>query len=175
MVAARSLDEGAAWVAERLGAQAVAGGKHATMGTHNRLLAIGAESYLEVIAIDPDALAPGRPRWFELDTPAMRERLARGPALVHWVDRTDDLEASLAGYPPGLEILSFSRGPYRWRMALMRDGSFPAGGTLPTLIQWDGEHPLGALPRSTVSLAGFTPAPRMQAAFDTPAGLRTIP
>jgi hypothetical protein len=56
------------------------------MGTHNRLLKLGAGRFLEVIAIDPEAPAPGRRRWFDLDAPFMRQRLARGPDLIHWVD-----------------------------------------------------------------------------------------
>ena len=37
VVAARSLDEGADWCERILGVRPVEGGKHATMGTHNRL------------------------------------------------------------------------------------------------------------------------------------------
>jgi hypothetical protein len=37
------------------------------MGTHNRLLKLGEGFYLELIAIDPQAPPPGRPRWFGLD------------------------------------------------------------------------------------------------------------
>jgi hypothetical protein len=55
VVAARTLEEGAAWVTGRLGVSMAPGGKHALMGTHNRLLSLGARAYLEVIAIDPDA------------------------------------------------------------------------------------------------------------------------
>ena len=174
VVAARSLDEGAAWVESKLGVATAAGGKHALMATHNRLLRLDARRYIEVIAVDPDAPAPPRPRWFALDIAATRERLARGPALVHWVERTDDLEAALRGYPEAVEILSFTRGPYRWRMAVPRDGSLPANGTL---IQWEGGlHPWDALPETHVSLLEFSPAKGpLSATFVTPAGRRSIP
>ena len=177
VVAARSLDEGAAWVESKLGVATAAGGKHALMATHNRLLRLDARRYLEVIAVDPDAPAPPRPRWFALDTAAMRERLARGPALVHWVERTDDLEAALRGYPEAVEILSFTRGPYRWRMGVPRDGRLPADGAVATLIQWEGGlHPWDALPETGVSLAKFHSGQQgISAAFETPAGPRTIP
>jgi hypothetical protein len=174
VIAARTLDEGAAWIRQRLGAECVPGGKHATMGTHNRLLSLGPECYLEVLAIDPDAPAPGRPRWFELDTPAMQARLARGPALVHWAERTADLEAQLRDYPAPVRIESFSRGGLRWRLALTPDGSFPGGGTLPTLIQWEGAHPCDSLPGSGVRLERLAHGP-LAARFSTPAGARTIP
>ena len=42
------------------------------MGTHNRLLGLGTNVYLEVIAIDTEAAPPARPRWFSLDTPEMQ-------------------------------------------------------------------------------------------------------
>jgi hypothetical protein len=148
VVAALSLDEGAAWVEARLGARPEGGGRHPAMGTHNRLLGLG-PVYLEVIAVDPSADAPARPRWFELDRPAMRERLRRGPALIHWVASTDDIErdAARAAAPPG-EIVRASRGDYRWRITVPPDGGLPEGGVSPTLIQWDGASPAAALPDS---------------------------
>ena len=176
VVAARTLDEGAAWLEARLGVPMAAGGKHASMGTHNRLLKLDGGRYLEVIAIDPDAPQPARPRWFELDTPEMKSRLAKSPALIHWVERTDDLEASLGGDLGAVDIVEFSRGPYRWRMGLPRDGLFPGGGARATLIQWGGPHPWHALPETGVSLREFHAgrAP-LSATFVTPAGPRTIP
>lgn len=177
VVAARTLDEGAAWVEAKLGVAMAGGGKHALMGTHNRLLRLDAGRYLEVIAIDPGAPPPGRARWFELDTPAMQARLAQGPALIHWVDRTGDLEAALESYPEAVEILSLSRGRYRWRMGVPRDGRLPAHGTVATLIEWQGgPHPWDALPETGVSLLEFHSRPgALSATFVTPAGRRTLP
>jgi hypothetical protein len=64
------------------------------MGTHNRLFSIAsarfARAYFEIIAIDPAAPPPARSRWFDLDAPALREALARGPQLIHWVARGHD-------------------------------------------------------------------------------------
>lgn len=176
VVAARTLEEGGAWIEAKLGVAPVPGGKHPAMGTHNRLLRIGPREYLEVIAIDPDAAAPGRVRWFDLDDPAMRERLARGPALIHWVERTADLEAALAGYPQPVEILSLARGTYRWRIGVPRDGRRPGGGALPTLIQWEGElHPADALPEVACRITRFAQGNgALEAAFSTPSGMRTI-
>ena len=109
MVAARTVEEGARWVEERLGAPTVAGGKHPLMGTHNRLLSLGPERYPEIDALDPQAPAPRRSRWFDLDSPAMRERLESGPALIHWVERTADIEA-LRGKTGEIEILRLRAG-----------------------------------------------------------------
>lgn len=150
VIAARTLDEGAAWVRERLGVDPVPGGRHDLMGTHNRLLALGSGRYLEVIAIDPASPAPSRTRWFSLDAPAMAERLARGPALVHWVARTSDIEQAAARLPyPAGDILELSRGEFRWRITVPADGALAAGGAFPTLIEWQGTaHPAQVLPDS---------------------------
>jgi hypothetical protein len=177
VVAARSLEEGAAWVEARLAVKMANGGRHALMGTHNRLLRLDAGRYLEVIAIDPEAPGPRRPRWFELDSPSMKSRLAKGPALIHWVERTGDLEAALGDDRNNIEILELSRGPYRWRMGVPRDGRLPGGGTRPTLIQWEGGvHPWDGLPETGVSLLEFRHGSGpLSATFVTPAGPRTMP
>jgi len=148
VVAARTLEEGAAWVESRLGVPTSAGGKHATMGTHNRLLSLGPGRYLEVIAIDPDAPPPGRPRWFELDSPAMARRLARGPALIHWVARTDDMGQAVAATAAGQsDVLALSRGRFNWRIAVSRSGHLAQDGIAPTIIEWQsGGHPSEFLP-----------------------------
>lgn len=110
------------------------GGRHEAFGTHNALLALGPQAYLEVIAIDPDAPPPDRPRWFALDDPATRERLAAGPALIHWVARVEDLPDGMLD--DGREVLALSRGENRWRVTVPPDGSLRLGGVAPSLIQW---------------------------------------
>ena len=176
VVAARTLDEGVAWVEKQLAVPMAAGGKHPLMGTHNRLMSLGPGRFLEVIAIDPDAPRPERARWFELDTPAMHERLAKAPALVHWVERTDDIERELAAYADKVEVIPASRGKYRWRIGVRSDGAFPGKGRLPTLIQWEGAgHPANDLPPSGCALLAFDHGgTRLRATFSTPSGLRTI-
>lgn len=159
VLAARDLDLGAAWLEERLGVTLSGGGKHIRMGTHNRLLSLGERFYLELIAIDPQALPPGRPRWFELDS-----LQADRPRLVHWVACSEDIvsDTAASGEDRG-EILSMERGDYRWRITVPSDGHLPAAGLLPTLIQWDVPfHPAGRLPESgcrLMKLEGFHPEP----------------
>jgi len=149
VIAARALGEGVDWLERRLGVTMAAGGRHDVMGTHNKLLSLGPGRFVEVIAIDPDANAPLQARWFELDTPAMRERLAKGPALIHWVVRSDDIEAALdamGGERP--QALALARGAFRWKIGVPADGHLEQGGVQPTVIQWFTQHPADVLPDS---------------------------
>jgi hypothetical protein len=175
IVVARSLAEGSAWVAARLGAAPVPGGKHAVFGTHNHLLSLDGRRFLEVLAVDPDAPPPARPRWFGLDTPAMGALIARGPALVHWAMRSDDIDAAVRDYPEKVEILDLARGDFRWRITVPRDGRLPCGGDCPTLLQWRQDlHPADRLPPSGCSLVTLG-RDSGEARFATPLGRRTLP
>lgn len=154
IVAAASLDAGAAWLEEKLGVPLTPGGKHAAMATHNRLLKLGQRLYLELIAIDADAPAPGRPRWFGLDDPALQARLVARPRLIHWVARCDEPPATAAD-----EILEMARGGFRWRIAVPADGRLSGDGLIPSLIQWQAPlHPADNLPErdcALMKLEGF--------------------
>lgn len=144
VIAARTLGEGAAWLEGRLGVALEPGGEHPAFGTHNRLLSLG-ESYLEVIAVNPGAPAPARPRWFGLDTPRLRERMADGPALIHWVAAVPEL-------PDHPDVLPLSRGENRWRLTVPASGELPGGGVEPSLIVWETPAPPARLPDSGVRL-----------------------
>jgi len=149
VIAAKTLQEGVDWVESRLGVPMGAGGKHEMMGTHNRLLSLGPGRFLEVIAIDPEAPPPDRSRWFALDSPQMQARLEAGPALIHWVARTDDIEGAVAATAVGkTEILALSRGDYRWKIGVPASGSLAQGGVAPSVIQWFTRHPAEVLPDS---------------------------
>ncbi len=69
---------------ERLGVRATLGGKHTGRGTHNALLSLSAESYMEVIGPDPDQPPPAMPRPFGID--ALTE-----PRLITWLAKATDL------------------------------------------------------------------------------------
>ncbi len=164
VVAAASLDAGADWCEATFGVAPVAGGRHAVMGTHNLVLSVASprfpRAYLEIIAIDPAAAAPARPRWFDLDTAALRASVATRPRLVHWVARTDDLAGAAAllraaGHEPGSTLAAerlSPRGLLRWQILVRDDGARLAGGAVPLLISWAGAHPADALPASGVAL-----------------------
>jgi len=207
VVAAQSLEQGALWCERTLGVTPAPGGKHVTMGTHNRLLAIGSsafpQAYLEIIAIDPQAAAPARPRWFGLDDAALQARLQHAPRLIHLVARSPRLDDTLAawraqGLDAGQAVAADRASPqglYRWRIAGRTDGRLLCGGALPTLIEWQGMHPTAHLPASGVALQalelrglpdaaaaalglhGVRCQPQgvaLSAAFDTPRGCVTL-
>ena len=66
VVVAPDLAEGVAHVRDCLGLAMPEGGRHEAMGTRNHLLRLGDALFLEVIAVDPEAPAPPRARWFGL-------------------------------------------------------------------------------------------------------------
>jgi hypothetical protein len=179
VVAAATLAQGVAWCETLLGVTPGPGGKHALMGTHNRLFKIESAAfplaYFEIIAIDPQAPPPGRARWFGLDDAALQARIAVQPQLVHVVARTRTLDAQraalvAAGQQPGRPVSAgrdTAQGPLRWQILVRDDGTLACGGALPTLIQWQGTHPAEHMPESGVSLLALTlqgvPAPARDA------------
>ena len=173
VVAARTLDEGAAWLQARLRRDLVAGGAHPGFGTHNRLLRLGDDCYLELIAADP---AQKTPRLlFGLEQAAVARALAEQPVLLHTVFRVV-APATLADvlprldYDPGVPT-AMSRGELHWQITIP-PGQLAGDGLLPTIIDWgDTHHPWTRLPDSGVALAAMHlrgPAAAM-AAFPRPA------
>ena len=167
VVAATTLADGIAWCEATFGLTPPAGGRHAAMGTHNRIFSIASgrypRSYLEIIAIDPAGVTPARPRWFGLDEPALQRALESGPRLIHWVARCADVDATAAafrsaGFDPG-EVIAAERatpdGVLRWRISVRPDGRRLCDGALPTLIQWGDAHPASTLAASGCTLAAL--------------------
>ena len=147
IVTAPDLASGAELVRRALGVELQAGGKHATLGTHNLVLKLGDAIYLEVIAPDPDAPAPGRPRWFELDD-------RRPPRLAGWAARTSDIRATAAASSEALgTIAEMSRGDLNWLITIPDDGKLPLGGAGPALIEWRTPHPAARMRDAGCSLA----------------------
>ncbi len=144
VIAAETLEEGTALMEEALGVALSPGGQHHFMGTHNRLLSLGPETYLEVIAVDPELPAPDRARWFGLDT------FKGAPRLVSWVWSATDI-AQVARMPGQYGAPEqFERGDLRWQMAL--PSSSPLEGFAPPVLHWDGPRPQERLPDLDVRL-----------------------
>lgn len=202
-IAALDLAEGVRFAESALGVAMGPGGRHALMGTHNRLLGVGGGAYLEVIAIDPDASAPERPRWFALDDADNRARLARAPRLAAWVAQTDDIDLAVRSFGRVAgSAVEVSRGDLSWRLTVTDDGRLPFGGAFPALIAWpDGTHPTRRMADSGCKLLRLQvehpqadeiadllrpflddtrvafrqgPEPRLMAEIATPGGLRSI-
>ncbi|MEM9060973.1 MAG: VOC family protein [Pseudomonadota bacterium] len=142
-IGADTLDQGAAALEAVLAVEVPRGSKHDAMSTHNCVCQSGQESFLEIIAVDPEAPDPGRTRWFTLDDPATRARLADRPRALCWVVGTDDLDGTIARSPVDLgEVVFFQRGERTWRLTVPADGHLPEGGLLPAFIEWSpGPHP----------------------------------
>jgi Glyoxalase-like domain len=143
--AAPDLPAAVAEVEGRFGVLAQAGGKHDGSGTHNALLALGAQTYLEIIAPDPGQPTPPMPRPFGVDG-------LRRSALVSWALACDDIDAAVArarsrGYDPG-EVADGQRATptgtvLRWRLT---HNAMP-GSLIPFLISWGStEHPARSAP-----------------------------
>ncbi len=166
-VTAPSLEVGAALVRETLGVVPQVGGEHPRMGTHNLLVRLGDSLFLEVIAPNPAAPAPSRPRWFALDT--LHANAA--PSLAAWVARASDIHAvAAASSEPLGNIEPMTRGSLSWLITITADGSLPFDGIAPALIEWQTEaHPAAQLQDQGLSLAGlelFHPEPaRMSRLF----------
>jgi Glyoxalase-like domain len=158
VIAANTLEQGVNWLEHQLGVKLQPGGKHPMFGTHNALLKLGESSYLEVIAIDPDAPTPTRARWFELDNAHFLEQ----PKLIHWVARTDQLESQVRKLPMLGRILEASRGNLSWQITVPDDGHLNFEGLIPTLITWRGIHPTSQLEDQNcnlLQLRGYHPEP----------------
>ena len=143
-VGAETLEQAVAAMEVALGVTVPRGGKHDAMSTHNCVMQCGNESFFELIAIDPDAPAdPGRRRWFTLDEPATRARLAERPRALCWVVGTDDLDSVIQSSPVDLgDVVLFTRGERSWRLTVPKDGSLPMDGLIPAFIEWSpGPHP----------------------------------
>jgi hypothetical protein len=144
--AAPDLQAAVADIEERFGVPARIGGSHVGRGTRNALLALGPQTYLEIIAPDPEQPESAVPHPFRLDS-ASRGRLLR------WALACEDIDAAVAGargqgYDPG-DVVDGQRAEpagtmLRWRMT---SGEL-AGGLAPFLISWgDTEHPARSAPR----------------------------
>jgi hypothetical protein len=180
---------------QRLGVRATMGGKHTGLGTHNALLSLSEDTYLEIIGPDPDQPPPATVRPFGIDA-------LTAPRLVTWLAKARNLDqqvanARAAGYNVGT-VTPMSRDlpdgtRIEWRLAIPPQ---PLGDWLvPALIEWHtdrhpaktsahgcalvelyGEHPRPETVRPILEVISETldirqgPAPALIAALDTPKG-----
>ena len=203
-VIAPTLSEGVAHVEDSLGLAVPFGARHDYMGTHNHRLQLGGPVYLEIVALDPEGIAPGRARWFGLDDQAqVRSDWSEGRRLRGWVAGTEDMASLLAAHPVlfGDEVPLPPADP-SFAFAIPQDGSLPLDGAAPSIIDRRGApEPLGAIPDLGARLRSFPlehpdpaaigslyrdlaidhppamvqgPQVRYRAEIETPSGLKTL-
>jgi len=141
VVASLTLEEGVTHVEDCLGVIVPPGGEHLSMGTHNHLMRLGDEIYLEIISPNPK-VHPQRPRWFGLDRSELLAQLRVAPRLITWVARVPNLGVAVQSVPEAGVIVSASRGSLTWLISVPAGGAMPFDGAFPALIQWpNGPHP----------------------------------
>jgi hypothetical protein len=171
VLAVPDLERAVTDLARRTGVEAVFGGSHAGLGTHNALVGLTAggsrRCYLELLAPDPA----------QRGVPADRTMLGLGalgadfePRLLAWAVRPDDLAATLAraeqaGVDAGQAVaasrVTAEGGTLAWQLAAPRP--LGLGGVQPFLIDWgSGPHPSDTLTPAVrlVDLALQHPDPR---------------
>jgi hypothetical protein len=140
-VIAPTLAEGVAHVRDCLDLDMPFGQRHGYMGTHNHLLQLGDMTYLEIVAVDPEGVHPGRARWFGLDDrKQVRRDWDAGRRLRGWVARTDRIDAVLKGREAifGRKVGLPMDAP-AFDFAIPDDGSLPWGGAAPSIIDRRGK------------------------------------
>lgn len=141
----RDLDEGIAYVEKLSGYRAAFGGSHPGRGTRNALLKIGHDSYLEILAPDPEQNGL---QWHK-DIAELSE-----PILGGWALKASKLDALATSFrKKGIEVIGPTQGSrttpngdvLRWT-TLTRANDVQ--GILPFYIDWDptSKHPAAEAP-----------------------------
>jgi Glyoxalase-like domain len=140
-VIAPSLIEGVAHVRDCLGIEVPFGTRHDYMGTHNHRLQLGSSVYLEIVALDPDGVAPRRKRWFGLDNQEqVKSDWAEGRRLRGWVANTDDIGSVLSTRSAIFgERVALPTAKPTFYFAVPQDGSLPLDGAAPSIIDHRGD------------------------------------
>jgi hypothetical protein len=141
---ASSLEEGTNFIEKKLGTKLSDVGYHNFMGTHNRVIKVDKDIYLEVIAINPCSKAPNGDRWFNLDNTQLQQKLANYPQIIGYVIETDDKEILKHFCAP----IRASRGNYKWNFSMPNLESqflnvkLIQNGIIPSLISWKSNKPI---------------------------------
>lgn len=144
VLGANTLQEGTDYVEKKFGLSLSEIGYHCHMGTHNRVIKIGENIYLEVIAIDPNANKPKHLRWFNLDNKNQQARLKKSPQIIGYVIENQNPDM-LKFYNPFFEA---SRGDYCWEFAMPKsddtliNDELIESGLVPSIINWKSKKPV---------------------------------
>ena len=151
---ARSLEEGTNFIEKKLGIKLSEVGYQDFMGTHNRVVKVDKDVYLEVIAIDPSSKSPNENRWFNLDNPILQKKLEYSPQMIGYVIETKDKEILKHFCTP----IEASRGNYKWNFAMpsLESNFFNKelieNGIIPSLINWKSNKPVYEMKNNQLSL-----------------------
>ena len=151
---ARSLEEGTHFIEKKLGIKLSEVGYHDFMGTHNRVVKVDKDVYLEVIAIDPSSKSPNENRWFNLDNPILQKKLEYSPQMIGYVIETKDKEILKHFCTP----IEASRGNYKWKFAMPNlesnffNKELIENGIIPSLINWKSNKPVYEMKNNQLSL-----------------------
>lgn len=138
-VIAPTLAEGVAHVRDCLDLEVPFGTRHDFMGTHNHRLQLGDRTYLEIVALDPDGVSPGRVRWFGVDDPeTVRADWDEGRRLRGWVAATAPIEDVVSKHPLFGDVVPLPAGNPLFAFSIPEDGSLPLDGAAPSLIDRRG-------------------------------------
>ena len=162
------LEKGIDQLEVKLGVRAAEGGRHLEEGTRNALIALGRDSYLEILGPDPDHPVADRPLWLGL------EGLTR-PRLTAWAVKGSRLEDArdrirAAGVRLGPVVAGNRKRPDG--VLLSWEFTDPhvvvAEGLVPFLIDWAGS------PHPAASACGGLSLVALRAEHPNPAGVRTL-
>ena len=158
-VIAPTLTEGVAHVQNCLGIEVPFGTRHDYMGTHNHRLQLGNAVYLEIVALDPHGRAPGRPRWFGLDSQEkVRSDWSEGRRLRGWVANTDAIDSVVSTHRKIFgDVVPLPTASPSFAFAIPKDGSLPLDGAAPSLIDhWGDPTSMAEIPDLGARLKSLT-------------------
>lgn len=150
VLATTDLQRGMNEVERFLGISPAVGGAHPGRGTRNALVALGTESYLEILAPDPRQPRPATGRWLGVDTVSASRLTAwaakatdlpdvRARALAQGIAIGDVRSGSRRRPPPQNDVLSWQLTDPEARVA---------DGAVPFFIDWGASpHPAATAPR----------------------------
>lgn len=141
----KDLNEGIAYIHELTGIKPVIGGSHPGLGTHNALMGLGNNIYLEIIAPDPNQNVEHI--WMDLDQ-------LKKPKLFRWAATTGDAhQVRNQGLKTGIDIGEVKSGSrYKPDGSLLEwtlsDPNVNLGnGLIPFFIDWGEKgNPTSELP-----------------------------
>jgi len=154
------LEQGIDDLEKLLGVRAVFGGQHKGIGTHNALIALSKDSYLEIIAPDPLQQPFGKSMWFGVHN-------LKQPRLLTYAMKSNNIteelkQARQLGFQLG-DVQKGSRDkPDGTRLSwqLTNPSELVEGGVVPFLIDWgESIHPAESISATSefINLEGTHP------------------